>query len=344
MRVHPYLREICCRPLWFFVKTSLLLRPLCANGLKDWSLMDEPIILHSHIPKTAGTTVAAHLSGIFGKLHLCHFHSDTEFVLTTTILETLFEINPLLRSLSSHHLRVFPIRILGRPAHYITFLRDPTQTLVSLLSYTQRNHQNLPAKAREFWPKETPRLPLRDLAGWFLDKWGTNESSGQSRFFCRQEVLAKYHISDCDAAGLVLFEIAEKVLSQFLFVGIVEDMAMSIDVLDARLRGLGIKVGREAIVGKFRHHNRNRSHKHNLPWLCEEDEVGRRVLSHNTSDRMLYSEFRKRLWAAHKEVRASQPFIGYPFPCWNGQMIRDDLPEDETLICEWAARMHVEHG
>jgi hypothetical protein len=299
--------------------------------------MDQPIILHSHIPKTAGTTVSAHLAGIFGRLHLSHSHPDPDFVLTPAILETLFEINPFLRSLTSHHIRVFPTRILGRTAHYITFLRDPTDALLSRLSYAQWNFKNLPPKVKEFWPKDTPRLPLRDLARWYLDKWGTEECSSQTQFFCPREVLAKYHLSDCDADAAARSEMATNILKQFLFVGIVEDMAMSIDVLDARLRGLGFRLGREAIFGKFRHQNRNRR-KQNLSWACEQDEVGRRLLACNANDRILYSEFRKRLLASHRELVAGQSLVRHFFPFGCSQTTHTDLPTDEPLICDWAAR------
>ena len=205
--------------------------------------MDQPIILHCHIPKAAGTTVSAHLSGIFGKLHLSHYHLDPDFVLTPAILENLFAVNPCLRSLSSHHLRAFPTRIQGRRTHYITFLRDPANTVISLLSYVQSNFKNLPPKVKEFWPAEAPRLPLRDLAHWYIEKWGTTEASTQTRFFCHREVLEKY--AGANAAGAVHVEIALNVLRQFLFVGIVEEMPASIDVLDAKLRRLGIRLGRK---------------------------------------------------------------------------------------------------
>jgi hypothetical protein len=299
--------------------------------------MEQPIIMHCHVPKTAGTTVSAHLAGIFGKLHLSHSHSDPAFVLTPPILNTLLQINPYLRSLSSHHLRVFPTRILDRPAHYITFLRDPTNALLSRLTYAQWNFKNLRPQTREFWPADTPRLSLRDLARWYLDQVGTEECSGQTQFFCHRELLAKYQIVDYGVDAAARFEMASNVLKQFLFVGIVEDMSMSIDVLDARLRGLGIRLGREAIFGKFRHQNRTRR-RQNLSWVCEEDEVGRRLLAYNSNDRMLYSEFRKRLWASHREMLAGQSLVRHFFPFGCSQETHSDLPADEPLICDWAVR------
>jgi hypothetical protein len=303
--------------------------------------MGQPIILHSHIPKTAGTTVALHLAALFGRRHLSHNHPDPDFVLTPAILQTLFEINPFLQSLSSHYVRVFPTRIIGRPAHYITFLRDPTDTLISLLSYTQRNYQNLPVKVKELWPKDAPRLRLRDLARWYLDKWGRDECSMQARFFCQEDVLAKYNFSDLNAAAKVRLEMASNILKQFLFVGIVEDMAVSIEVLDARLRGLGMELGREGIFGKYRHQNRNRS-RLDLCWVCEQDEVGRRLLTCNSTDQFLYSAFRKRLWASHREMLAGQSFVHRFFPYRYSQATHSDVPAGEPLICDWAVRTCAE--
>jgi hypothetical protein len=308
----------------------------------DYSLMDQPIILHCHIPKTAGTTVSAHLSGIFGKLHLSHYHLDPDFVLTPAILENLFAVNPCLRSLSSHHLRVFPTKIQGRRTHYITFLRDPSNTVISLLSYVQSNFKNLPPKAREFWPPEAPRLPLRDLAQWYVEKWGTTEASGQTRFFCHREVLEKH--AGANAAGDVHAEIAFNVLKQFLFVGIVEEMPASIDVLDAKLHRLGIKLGREAFFGKLRHHNRNQKNKRNLRWLNSDDEVGRRILSCNSSDRFIYSGFKNELMASHRKMGGGGGLIRLFFPDRYSQTTDRDIPEDEPLICDWAAKTYFANG
>jgi hypothetical protein len=338
-RVRAFFAKYVANRLDFSLK-RLRLIPLGHAVFRTGVAMEQPIILHCHIPKTAGTSVSAHLAGIFGKLHLSHSHSDADFVLTPRILETVFEINPFLRSLSSHHLRVFPTRITGRPAHYITFLRDPTAALLSRLSYAQWNFKNLRPKTREFWPTDTQRLSLRDLARWYLDQVGEQECSSQTRFFCHREVLAKYHVADSTAGAAVHSEMASNVLKQFLFVGIVEDMSISVDVLDARLRGLGIRLGREAIFGKFRHQNRTRR-KGNLAWVCEQDEVGRRLLACNAHDRILYSEFRKRLRASHREMLAGQSFICRYFPSC-AQETRSDLPADEPLICDWAVRTCAE--
>jgi hypothetical protein len=37
---------------------------------------DSPLILHCHIPKTAGTTVSAGLRNSFDIFHFHHFHPD----------------------------------------------------------------------------------------------------------------------------------------------------------------------------------------------------------------------------------------------------------------------------
>ena len=147
-----------------------------------------------------------------------------------------------------------------------------------------------------------------------------------------------------NAAGAVHVEIALNVLRQFLFVGIVEEMAASIDVLDARLRGLGIRLGREAFFGKLRHHNRNRKNKGNLRWLNSDDEVGRRILSCSSSDRFIYSGFRNELMASHRKLGSHGGLIRRFFPYGYSQTTGRDLPEDEPLICEWAAKTCFANG
>jgi len=74
-----------------------------------------PLILHCHIPKTAGTTISAGFRNSFDFLHMHHYHPDPFYILSKATLERLLEIYPNLRSISSHHLRSFPLSVGKRP-------------------------------------------------------------------------------------------------------------------------------------------------------------------------------------------------------------------------------------
>ena len=260
---------------------------------------DSPLILHCHIPKTAGTTVSAGLRKSFDLFHFNHLHSDPFYILTRDALEDALEFNPGLRSISSHHLRSFPLSVADRPTFLMTFLRKPENTFISQLKYAQREFSTFSPEVKRFWPKDTPRLPLRELARQFLDV--TTEYQDycpQTRFLCNSNSMASLGLSDGNDFGLDSYEIARSILNSFHFVGVVEEMKKSLEVLTDRLLQWGIKVYFDLNL------RLNPSPSNSGPeWLTPEDEVGRRVLETSKSDRLLQDEFRKRILESHCELR-----------------------------------------
>src|ERR1700686_3102105 len=92
--------------------------------------VNTPIILHPHVPKTAGTSFLQLLEQNFGKRHYRHYDGSLSdgYSFTVRELEGLVAERRDIISFSSHNLRVFPPDICGRPALYVTFLREPTKT------------------------------------------------------------------------------------------------------------------------------------------------------------------------------------------------------------------------
>jgi hypothetical protein len=258
-----------------------------------------PLILHCHIPKTAGTTVSAGLRKSFEFFHIHHYHPDPFYVLTKETLGTLLEIYPHLRSISSHHLRSFPLSIGARPTFLVTFLRRPEDAFISELRYVQRKFWSLPEPMRRLWPPETPYLSLREFAREYLDQESATEDlCPQTRFICHPDAAASFGLSDGNQKGLNSYEMAHQILSGFHFVGIVEEMKKSLEVLAEWLWQWGTKV-------YFDHDLRlNVSQETERPaWLTPEDEVGRRVLVASKNDVLLYDGFRKKLLESHEDLR-----------------------------------------
>jgi hypothetical protein len=111
-------------------------------------------------------------------------HSDSDFVLTREILEQLLAINPCLSSITSHHLRSFPLSICGRPTFLITLLRKPEDGFISQLRHLQHKFLLFPPEVRRHWPNGVAELPLRELARQFLDLVTPNQDfCPQTRFF-----------------------------------------------------------------------------------------------------------------------------------------------------------------
>ena len=265
----------------------------------------QPLLLHCHIPKTAGTTISAGLRKSFEILHFHHFHPDPFYILTRETLEQLLEISPALNSISSHHLRSFPMKLRGRPTFLITFLRKPEDALISQLKHIRRNFSAFPPEVRRLWPEETPELPLRELARRCLAQITSDQDiSPQTRFFCNPNAMAKSGLSDGNSYGLDSYEIAQAILKEFHFVGIVDEMKKSLELLTDLLAQRGVKV---YFTGADR---QNRAPEKAKPtWMTREDEVGRRVLEASKSDRLLYRHFREGLLAAHRELEER---------CWLG--------------------------
>ena len=257
-----------------------------------------PLILHCHIPKTAGTTVSAGLRKSFDLFHFHHSHPDPFYILTTELLENLLEMMPL-KSITSHHLRSFPLSINGRPTFLIAFLRKPEDTFVSQLRHVQRAFSSLPEEVRVFWPSDTPRLTLRELAWQYLEQvTASQDFCPQTRFLCNSYAASQFGLSDGNHFGVDSYEMARLILEGFHFVGIVEEMKKSLEVLADRLLQHGVRVYFDLNL------KLNAGAESMRPaWLTWEDPVGRRVLETSRTDQLLHREFTEEILKAHSDLR-----------------------------------------
>jgi hypothetical protein len=282
--------------------------------------MDQPLILHSHIPKTAGVTVSRILHGSFDLFHLHHYHPDPNFLLTPDVLEKILEISPALKSISSHCIRTFPQRVGGRPVFYITFLRNPADVFVSLLRYVKQEFANLSPEALALWPEDTPRLDLKSLAARKLEEWGDRSHYCPiSHFFCGPHIIEKAGKVDEDSYDNVCQELTKLILSRFFFVGLVEEMPRSIRLLKAKLARYGLRL-KPPLMQRF---NKTKGFE-NLSWLKESNPLGARVLKATAFDRVLYDHFYHRF---REEYRRFE----------NGETVSppEELPGFQ-LIEDWA--------
>jgi hypothetical protein len=286
----------------------------------------DPLFLHCHIPKTGGVSFGRVLQSTFPGFHLTHVHNDPTYILTPQTLETLLEINPLLKSITSHHLRMFPRQLQGRRTFYITFLREPTATFISLLKYARRQYPGWRAELQKSWPADTPQRSLRDLAQVYLANLGEQmQYSPQTRFLCSPISMNNAGLVGEHGYGLDRPDIAALILDQFFFVGLIEEMGKSLELLAAKLKTVGIELRKPF----FLHVNRTRS-REDLSWLNHDDTVGKRVLQCNDCDRELYEKFRARFFETYTQYRKTGLVDTTP----------EHDPEDQP-ICEWAASQVV---
>jgi hypothetical protein len=271
----------------------------------------------------------------FEFFHIHHYHSDPFYVLTKDKLETLLEIYPRLRSISSHHLRSFPLSIGGRPTFLLTFLRRPEDAFISQLRYVQRNYWSFPEAWRALWPKAAPRLTLREFARRYLDQESVAQDlCPQTRFICSPDAGALFGLSDGNPSGLNSYEMAHQILTGFHFVGIVEDMKKSLEVLAGRLWEWRTQV-------YFDHNLKtNTSRETSRPaWLTPEDEIGKRILEASENDVLLYDFFRKKLLESHRDLRKRR-WLGFkPAAIDAKEAFSDSWPEGARSLIN-SARLY----
>lgn len=260
---------------------------------------DSPLILHCHIPKTAGTTISAGLRKSFDLFHFHHWHPDPFYILTPAVLGNLLGMIPTLKSITSHHLRSFPLSINGRPTFLITFLRKPEDTFISQLKHLQRRFSSLPEEVRVFLPLDTPQLTLRELAWQYLERvTASQDFCPQTRFLCNTDAAGQFGLSDVNDYGVDSHEMARLILKGFHFVGIVEEMKKSLEVLADRLLQYGVRVYFDLNL------KLNVGAESSRPeWLTPDDEVGRRVLEASRTDHLLHDEFKKEILDLHRDLR-----------------------------------------
>jgi hypothetical protein len=251
-----------------------------------------PIIVHVHIPKTAGTSFTELLRRQFEERHFSYLHPDPTYVITPEQFDDLLIKKPSLESFSSHCVRTFPPRIAGRNALYITFLREPAAAFLSLLSYTRKEYNNLSDAAKQGWPDNTPELSLRELAYRYLAPCGPyGQSCLQTRFLCHPSYTKLLITPDYNQFGINSYHAARSNLRRFFFVGIVEQMQRSLQWLKEKLSMLGVDFD----ISDIPQANRIDSSGEDLSWLNEGDPVGKLVIRSNANDYRLYREWKSAL-------------------------------------------------
>jgi len=251
----------------------------------------KPIILHAHIPKTAGHSMIALFQQSFGVHHFIYYDKRPDHYWSAGDLHKIVADDTELMAISSHSIRNFPTEIAGRPALYVAFLREPTAAFISLLKYIRKTFQEQSDEVRASWPSNTPDLSLRDAVHQLKRQGRSPQLCPQTRFFCHPSNYLHPMNYDGDCSGVNDFLAATRTLDRFFFVGIVELFDRSIHLLRRKLLPFGISLRVDEIPVK----NENKVAGSELFWLNEADEVGRRALTCNCNDYRLYQRYREKL-------------------------------------------------
>lgn len=254
-----------------------------------------PVLVHVHIPKSAGLTVGQILREWFADAHLDLYSEHELTVFEPDRLGVILASAPGVRSIASHAIRRYPSRLAGRRALYFCLLRDPRQQFVSYLNFVQRRYDTLSAHHREVLPARCAEMETRDLAAWLIDQ--PPEIPFSNNYTARFLTTAAFHAAVPIAPGgggdawiarlheSNLRDAAIAVLESMLFVGLTDDLPGSVEGLRARLRPYAIDPPAPSI-GRVNVSREDQS----LPgWLDSGDPIGRRVLESMRTDLDVYA-------------------------------------------------------
>ncbi len=259
----------------------------------------DPLFLHVHIHKCAGTAFNDLIRRSFAPRHLDAYIADPFPSHRPEDLEAMVNRWPAVQSISSHSIRIFPKTIAGRTPLYVCFLREPVDWFVSYLTYARKHFAELSDSHRARLPANAPDMPLAEMAERVTDEliarptvYGTFvRDLAESSFRHALEDLIDLPPFDQPLTGEAetLFverglEIAKRNLQRFFFVGIVEQMEQSVALLRNKLAGVGMTLA-DGGVGQL---NVTRQHRDDLLWLNESHPLGRKIRHWLRDDLLLY--------------------------------------------------------
>ena len=276
-------------------------------------ISQDPILVHVHIPKCAGTSLGAVLRASFPGRHLDVYAPFTDLVYTPDQLSRLLRDNPQLVSIASHAIRVYPSLINGRTALYVCFLRDPVEQFLSYLTYIKKQYSTLSPPHRLVVPPKCDRLSMRRIAEWLVThsddvpfRQNYTIRFLTERLFLQQvEPLpnSPLHLSLTSFYEKINLDLAMSVLERFLFVGIVDQMETSLHVLQQKLAPYGLVLETTTVPMD----NVSRDYREDLGWMTESDRVGKLVLDSLADDIRLYEHIRRSFARMAEEHAVTTP-------------------------------------
>jgi hypothetical protein len=208
-----------------------------------------PIFFHVHVPKCGGSSLNVLLERCFKDRFAYLYNDEPEHILSVEEIGDFVARNPTVDCIASHGIRVFPPLVNDRPAHYITFLRNPVDRLVSCARHLVREFPGLNAGHDRYLldAQSPPEL----LSKWvhhaskklFSDPLGT---SSLARYFLPPEQIALGSVANpsgdstqaVEAINLIALLTLGK-LRRFFFVGDFDNFEPELRRLASALTDLG---------------------------------------------------------------------------------------------------------
>lgn len=267
-----------------------------------------PLFVHVHVHKCAGTAFNDLIRRSFAPLHLDAYIANPFPSYTPQELSEKVSSWSRCRSIASHSIRIFPEMIADRPALYVTFLREPVDWFVSYLTYARAHFGELGPEHQGTFPEDATTMPLGDLAAAMIERFHRRPPPYCTfiRYFA--ESTLRHRLADLMPipawdepltglpAQLLMehgLEMAKRILDRFFFVGIVEQMDLSLQRLRARLEPTGLQLLDEPAPTL----NVTRQCRDDLAWASPEHPTGQTLRELLHDDLALYNWARERLMA-----------------------------------------------
>jgi hypothetical protein len=273
-------------------------------------MSDPGLLVHVHIPRCSGTSVAHWLRLALLRDRISGFGLFyPDFVFENEAQYTRAGCaDPRLTAISTHNVRSFPKTISGREAHYFTILREPLAHIVSIARYVreQRSAFDVPSHVSD----ET-----RDIADWLLHRplnapFRENTQTNHLALYtwcestsgrCKAENYGNWAGADERAYREQRLDVAKAVLRSFLCVGLVEDLNSSLARLKRRCAVLGIEL---LPPEEAPHVNSTMRPPDHLAWIHSGDPVGVRMRDSIRVDLELYAFAREMLESGEMTTNA----------------------------------------
>lgn len=271
----------------------------------------QPLFVHVHIHKCAGTAFNELVRRSFAPYHLDAYIANPFPSYQPAELDNLVRRWPTVRSIASHSIRIYPQWIGNRRPLYVCFLREPIDWFVSYLTYAQTHLHELTPEHVATFPRDAASMPLADLAAAMVQRFTTQPTVYCTFIRYLAESAFRHALSGLmdlppidaplngeparlfDAMGL---HMAQRTLSRFFFVGVVEQMPQSLQLLRQRLQQEGIELRPDPLPEV----NVTRHKRDDLHWLSPDHPTGAMIRHWLKDDLKLYQ------WAADRLASQAQ--------------------------------------
>lgn len=271
----------------------------------------DAMFVHVHVPKCGGTSFRNLLRHWFRDGHR-NLHVDrTSFTYEPDVLARTIASDSRILSISSHFIRLFPAVIGRRVALYTTFLRDPVRQFLSYLTYIKKVFPHIvDPELLRYLPQDVPDMQLQDMAEWILTREAAIpfKENYTVNFFAEfawcansgyERPQSPYGTDAWDPVQFeryraVRLELTQSILSNFFFVGLVEDLDGGVRHFVSRCADMGLHLP-AATPG---HDNVSSELLDDLKWLHPGSRVGALLFAALRDDFELYR------WASARYQRA----------------------------------------